>query len=83
MISSPSSPTHAAVTCGPPSLSSVTTCATASLSRSALPRWGSGSRPRIDAIDWSLRVPRSPAVPAAFNYDCANPDPAFTRQSGP
>ena len=35
MISSPSSPTHAAVTCGPPSLSSVATCATASLSRSA------------------------------------------------
>ena len=42
MISSPSSPTHAAVTCGPPSLSSVTTCATAALSRSAraaLWRW--------------------------------------------
>jgi hypothetical protein len=42
MISSPSSPTQAAVTCGPPSASSVTTCATASLSRSARAACGRG-----------------------------------------
>ena len=61
----PSTSTQAAVTCGPPSSSRVTTCATTSLSRSSRAVSGRGVWPSVNAT--SGRCDRSLCSPADYS----------------